>query len=182
MRELSPAGPLPYAPLVRQTWEGRRNLNAFERMLERLAASKPGGWYFVKVGNRIDPGLLKLSRGWLSSGVGQPVLLLRHTGAKSGAERETPLLYMTDGERIVLIASNAGSARHPAWYHNLRANPNCRVWARRRSGDYLAHEAEGEERARLWKIALNRYAGYDVYQDRAGARRIAVMVLEPARA
>ena len=164
---------------MRQTWEGRRNLSAFERMVERLAASKPGGWYFVKIGNRIDPALLKLSRGWLSSGIGAPVLLLRHTGAKSGTERDTPLLYMRDGDRIVLVASNAGNARHPAWYHNLRANPECQLWVRRRSGRYRAHEAEGEERARLWKIALDRYAGYDVYQERAGDRRIPVMVLEP---
>jgi deazaflavin-dependent oxidoreductase (nitroreductase family) len=164
---------------VRQTWAGRRDLNAFERLLERVAASKPGGWYFVKVGNRIDPALLKLSRGWLSSGVGQPVLLLRHKGAKSGQYRETPLVYMTDGDRIVLIASNAGNARHPAWYHNLSAHPQCRIWARGRGGEYRAREAEGEERATLWRIALDRYAGYDVYQERAGSRRIPVMVLEP---
>jgi deazaflavin-dependent oxidoreductase (nitroreductase family) len=89
---------------------------------------------------------------------------------------------MADGERVVLVASRAGASRNPAWYHNLRANPRCRIWATGRSGEYAAHEAEGEERARLWKIALDRYAGYAVYQERAGDRRIPVMVLEPAGA
>ena len=165
---------------MKQHWKGRRNLSAFERALERFAASKPGGWYFVNVANRIDPPLMKLTRGWVHSGVNQPVLLLRNTGAKSGKPRETPLLYMTDVERIVLIASNAGSDRHPAWYHNVLAQPDVVVWARGRRGRSRAREAEGEERERLWRRALDRYAGYDVYQGRAGARRIPVMVLEPA--
>jgi hypothetical protein len=103
--------------------------NPFQRALTSFAASKPGGWFFVNVGNRIDPLLLKATRGRLSVAVGQPVLLLTHTGAKSDRERETPLLYETDGERIVLVASNAGSTRHPAWYHNVSANPGVEVVA-----------------------------------------------------
>jgi deazaflavin-dependent oxidoreductase (nitroreductase family) len=155
-------------------------MSPFERALERFAASKPGGWFFVNVANRIDPPLMKLTRGWVHSGVNQPVLLLRTVGAKSGKPRETPLLYMTDGDRIVLVGSKAGDLRHPGWYHNVRAHPDVEVFARGRSGRYRAHEAEGEERERLWKVALDRYAGYDVYQERAGSRRIPVVVLERA--
>jgi deazaflavin-dependent oxidoreductase (nitroreductase family) len=157
-----------------------RRRNPLERLLAAFAASKPGGWFFVTIGNRIDPLLLKASRGRLSIAVGQPVLLLTHTGAKSGHQRETPLLYETDGERIVLVASNAGSRRHPAWYHNVTANPRVEVVARGRSGRYVAHEAVGEERKRLWTLVNDLYPGYDTYQGRAGDRRIPVVVLEPA--
>jgi deazaflavin-dependent oxidoreductase (nitroreductase family) len=157
----------------------RRRLNRWERAMEDFAKSRPGGWLFVNVFNRIDPFLLKASGGRLSLAVGRPVLLLTHTGARSGERRETPLLFTADGDRIVLVASKAGAARHPAWYHNLRANPRAEVLAPGgRSGTYLAREAEGEERDRLWAAVNDLYAGYDVYQGRAGARRIPVVVLE----
>ncbi len=151
-----------------------------QRAAERLASSKAGAWYFVNVTSRIDPWILKRTNGRLSSIPGQPVLLLRHTGAKSGQARETPLVYATDGARIVLIASKGGAPSHPAWYHNLKAHPDVEVVAKDRSGRYVAHEAEGEERERLWKAATAVYGGYDVYQARTGGRRIPVMVLEPA--
>jgi deazaflavin-dependent oxidoreductase (nitroreductase family) len=162
--------------------ERSRQLNPVERMLERFAATRPGGWFFVNIGNRIDPTLMRLSRGHLSTGLGQQVLLLTHTGARSGKRRDTPLLYMTDGEDLILIASKAGNEKHPAWYHNLNANPQVDVLAPRRSGAYTAHEAEGAERERLWAKAVDYYTGYDIYQDRAGARRIPVIVLSPAGA
>jgi deazaflavin-dependent oxidoreductase (nitroreductase family) len=157
--------------------ERSRQLNSVERMLERFGASRAGGWFFVNIGNRIDPTLMRLSRGWVSTGLGQQVLLLGHTGARSGKRRDTPLLFMTDGEDLILIASKAGNAKHPAWYHNLKANPQVDVLAPRRSGAYTAHEAEGAERERLWAKAVDYYSGYDVYKERAGARRIPVIVL-----
>lgn len=155
----------------------RRQLKWWERMLERFAASPAGGWFFVEVANRVDPFLLKRTRGRFSVAVGQPVLLLTVKGAKSGQPRETPLLYTTDGDRLVVVASKAGSPSHPAWYHNIRANPTVDILAPRgRSGRYVGHEAEGPERARLWEEANDLYAGYDVYQGRAGERRIPVIV------
>jgi deazaflavin-dependent oxidoreductase (nitroreductase family) len=155
----------------------RRQLKWYERQLERFAASPAGGWFFVEVAHRVDPFLLKATKGRFSVAVGQPVLLLKTKGAKSGAVRETPLLYAEDGDRLVAVASKAGSPRHPAWYHNLRANPTVDILAPRgRSGRYVGHEAEGEERARLWEEVNDLYAGYDVYQTRAGSRRIPVVV------
>ena len=158
----------------------QRQLNRWDRALERAAASRPGGWFFIHVANRIDRVLLRLTRGRVSVAVGQPVLLLTARGAKSGQPRNTPLLYTTDGDDIVLVASNAGSSRHPAWYHNVCANPRVEVRAPRRSGTYIAREASGAERERLWARANDLYAGYDVYQDRARARRIPVIALTPA--
>jgi deazaflavin-dependent oxidoreductase (nitroreductase family) len=157
-----------------------RKLNRFEQLLETVAATRAGGWFFVHVAHHIDPFLLRASKGRLSLAPGQPIALVTVKGAKSGLPRQTPLLFASDGDDIVLLASNAGSTRHPAWYHNLRANPEVDVIAPGgRIGRYVAHEADGAERERLWDIAADLYAGYDAYQDRAGQRRIPVMVLSP---
>ena len=159
----------------------RRQLRWYERPLESFARSKPGGWYFVNVAMRIDRVLLPLSGGRVSSGFGQQVGLLGTVGAKSGERRSTPLLYLTDGDHIVLIASKAGAAKHPAWLHNLRANREVTFLAPGgRSGDYLAREAKGDERGRLWADAVDYYAGYADYAVRAGSRQIPVVVLERA--
>jgi deazaflavin-dependent oxidoreductase (nitroreductase family) len=157
----------------------RRRMRWWERLMEPIAASRPGSWLYVHVFCRIDPLLLRMSRGRISISLGWPILLLTHTGARSGARRRTALLYASDGDRIVLVASKAGAARNPAWYHNLKANPRCTVLAARgRSGDYEARVLEGEERARLWALANDLYAGYTAYQGRT-ERRIPVLALEP---
>jgi deazaflavin-dependent oxidoreductase (nitroreductase family) len=156
----------------------RRRMRWWERLMEPIAASRPGGWLYIHVFCRIDPLLLRMSGGRISISVGWPIMELTHTGARSGKKRRTALLYATDGERIVLVASKAGAARNPAWYHNLKANPRCKVLARKRSGEYEAREAEGSERERMWAVANDLYAGYTAYQGRT-ERRIPVFVLEP---
>jgi len=160
--------------------ERQRQLGWLERRLENFAKSKVGGWYFVNVAMRVDRVLLPLTGGRVSSSPGQPICLLETVGAKSGQARKTPLLFIPDGERVVLIGSKAGAPKHPGWVHNMRANPRVKVLAPRRSGEYVAREAEGEERERLWAAAVDYYAGYATYQRRAGKRRIPVVVLEPA--
>ena len=158
-----------------------RNLNRVERALEEFARSKAGGWYFLNVAMRVDRVLLPLTRGRISSAPGQQILLLETVGAKSGERRRTPLVYVTDDDHLVRVASKAGAKRHPAWFHNLKANPRVTVLAPGRSGEYKAREARGEERGRLWAKAADYYAGYDTYQERAGSREIPVVVLEPVR-
>jgi deazaflavin-dependent oxidoreductase (nitroreductase family) len=156
----------------------RRRMRWWERLMEPIGASRPGGWLYIHVFCRIDPLLLRMSGGRISISVGWPIMQLTHTGARSGRRRRTALLYATDGERIVLVASKAGATRNPAWYHNLKANPRCTVLARKRSGSYEARETEGSERERMWAIANDLYAGYTAYQGRT-ERRIPVLVLEP---
>jgi len=159
----------------------RRRIRWYERPLENFARSKAGGWYFLNVAMPVDRVLLPLTAGRISSAIGQQVGLLETVGAKSGEPRPIPLLYLVDDDRIVLIASKAGAAKHPAWLHNLRANPRVSFLAPRgRSGEYVAREAEGPERERLWEEAVDYYAGYADYQRRAGARQIPVVVLERA--
>ncbi len=161
----------------------RRKLNAVERRLEDFIRSKPGSWFYVNVAMRVDRILLRRSRGRVHVTVGQQVGLLETTGARSGELRTTPLLYLRDGERVVLIASKGGAPHHPAWLHNLRADPSVRFTAPGGlTGEYVAREAEAEERERLWDEAVDYYAGYATYEERAGSRVIPVVVLEPASA
>jgi deazaflavin-dependent oxidoreductase (nitroreductase family) len=155
--------------------------NPLQRALRRVAQSKFGGWVALNVANKVDPYLMRASRGLLKVPSGVPTVLLSHTGARSGNKRTTPLVYFTDGGNVILIASQTGKPRHPSWYHNLTAHPEVEFWARGRGGVYRAHEAEGAERERLWKLATQLYPGYDDYQRRADAagRRIPVIVCEP---
>jgi deazaflavin-dependent oxidoreductase (nitroreductase family) len=135
----------------------------------------------LNVANKVDPYLMRASGGRLKMPSGAPTVLLTHTGAKSGRERTTPLLYFTDNGNVVLIASQTGKAKHPAWFHNITANPDVELWSGGRGGTYRARQAEGEERDRLWRQATQLYPGYDEYQRRADAagRRIPVVVCEP---
>jgi deazaflavin-dependent oxidoreductase (nitroreductase family) len=149
-------------------------------LLERLFKTRLGTWAAINVGRRVDPPLMRATRGRLRVGVIAPTVLLTHTGARSGKRRTTPLLYFTDGEDVVLIASKGGADSHPAWYFNLKANPEVEASTDGRPEPYLAREATGEERQRLWNLAATLYSGYDDYQEKARAHRtIPVVVLSP---
>lgn len=107
-----------------------------------------------------------------------PVLLLTTTGRKSGQPRTAPVLYLRDGERLIVIGSNAGNERPPAWALNLVANPDAEVEVGRERRPVRARVAEGEERAELWRRVNDQYAGFDDYATRTD-REIRVFVLEP---
>ena len=133
----------------------------------------------LRVGGRANVPLYRLTRGRLGGRIGRaPVLLLTTTGRKSGEARTAPVLYMRDGERLVVIGSNAGNARTPAWALNLTANPEAMVEVGARRHGVRARIAEGEERADLWRRMNEQYAGFDDYQVRT-TRAIRVFVLEP---
>ena len=154
-------------------------MNPVERALAAFAASRPGSWFYLNVANPVDRRLLPLTNGRISLSLGQPVLCLEVAGAKSGEIRRTPLLYMDDDGDLVVVASATGRRKHPAWYHNVRANPEVKVYAPKgRSGSYRARVAEGEERERLWKEAREFYSGFNVYERRVeGQREIPIVVL-----
>jgi deazaflavin-dependent oxidoreductase (nitroreductase family) len=159
----------------------RRKLSAVERLGERFAQSEAGSWFYINIAMRADRVLLPLSRGRASISVGQQVGMLETVGAKSGEVRRIPLLFIRDGNHVILIASMGGAPRHPAWLHNIRANPRVRfLGPGGTTGDYVAREAEGDERARLWDEAVDYYAGYAEYKVRAGKREIPIVVLERA--
>jgi deazaflavin-dependent oxidoreductase (nitroreductase family) len=107
-----------------------------------------------------------------------PMLLLDHVGAKSGIERTTPLVYVEDGDDLVLVASKGGYPRNPAWFHNLRAHPEATVQVGSRRRAVRARVAGASERDRLWPKAVAVYGGYEDYQERTD-REIPLMILEP---
>jgi deazaflavin-dependent oxidoreductase (nitroreductase family) len=147
------------------------------RRISWLVGTKAGSWVFMNIANRVDPPLIKATRGYVRFSLLMPSLLLRHRGARTGAVRETPIVYFTDGDDVVLVASNGGLPRHPAWLHNLRATPRVQATTDGRFVPFLAHEATGDERDRLWRLACQLYPSFARYQERAGTREIPVVVL-----
>jgi deazaflavin-dependent oxidoreductase (nitroreductase family) len=106
------------------------------------------------------------------------MLLLDHVGAKSGKQRTSALVYMRDGDDLVIVASKGGYPQHPAWFHNLKANPDTTVQVGSERRPVHARVANAAERKRLWPLVVQTYSDFDVYQERAG-REIPVVVLEP---
>ncbi|MDX1882307.1 nitroreductase/quinone reductase family protein [Mycolicibacterium sp. 120270] len=154
-------------------------MSVYERTLEKFARTPFGDWYMKKIAPRVDPPLLRLTGGRVSSVYPVPVMLLTTTGAKTGLPRTLPLLYIVDGDHLILIASNYGKTSHPAWYRNLVANPRAEVLAGKHSGTYVASEiTDPAERDRAWDLALDMYAGYGDYEGRAGDRRIPLIRLD----
>ncbi|MGA7398145.1 MAG: nitroreductase family deazaflavin-dependent oxidoreductase [Solirubrobacterales bacterium] len=107
-----------------------------------------------------------------------PMCLIDHVGAKSGKQRTSPLLYVEDGADIVIIASKGGYEKSPAWYYNLKANPDTTVQVGPEIRKVHARIATEEERKRLWPMAVKVYPSYEQYQERT-ARQIPVVILEP---
>jgi deazaflavin-dependent oxidoreductase (nitroreductase family) len=136
-------------------------------------------WFLVNVGNKVDPYLMRATGGRVKTTITAPTVLLTHTGAKSGKKRTTPLAYFSDADNVVLIASRGGHRDHPAWYHNVVANPEVELWTKGGGGRYRAREAQGELRQRLWDLAVGFYPGFAKYQERAGDRRIPVVICIP---
>jgi deazaflavin-dependent oxidoreductase (nitroreductase family) len=109
---------------------------------------------------------------------GTPLLLLHHTGARSGQERITPLGYLDEDGRYLVVASNGGAPDSPRWYHNLKAQPNVTIEVGAETIDVVAHEATGEERERLFRILAGRFPQLTEFAQKAG-RVIPVMALTP---
>ena len=107
-----------------------------------------------------------------------PSLLLDHVGAKSGKRRTSPLVYAKDGKNVVIVASKGGYPKHPAWFHNLRANPDTTIQVGAERRPVRAHVANPQERKRLWPKVVRTYGGYADYQRRT-EREIPLVVLEP---
>lgn len=97
---------------------------------------------------------------------GAPVLLLTTVGARSGQQRISPMMYLPEGERIFVFASNAGNDRHPSWYHNLRANSSATVEIGTETYPVTATDITGAEHDRLYAIQAERYPGFATYRER----------------
>jgi deazaflavin-dependent oxidoreductase (nitroreductase family) len=109
---------------------------------------------------------------------GMPLLLLHHTGAKSGKSRVNPVAYLKDGDRYVIFASKAGAPTNPGWYHNLKADPKLTIEVGTDTVGVVAGEATGEERERLYNAQVERAPTFADYQKKTD-RVIPVVVLTP---
>jgi len=136
-------------------------------------------WRFFNTSVKGHTAIFRLTGGRIGGRVvGGPVLLLHHVGAKSGKHRISPLLYLPDGERMVIVASKGGYTKHPGWFHNLKANPDTTVEVPREGKVAVrAHEASAEEREELWPRVVDLYKGYAAYQ-RSTPREIPLIVLD----
>ncbi len=151
-----------------------------DKLMQAFAQTPLGGRLFVSVFPALDRRLMPLTRGRLSTGLGQPVVLLHVRGARTGVERTIPLLATKTGDTVLLVASKAGAPKHPAWYYNVRANPDVEVTIGRVRQPMRAEIADrGEEHERLWRIVCDNYSGYATYQRRAQNRVIPVVALTP---
>ncbi|MEI2715945.1 MAG: nitroreductase family deazaflavin-dependent oxidoreductase [Candidatus Nanopelagicales bacterium] len=155
-----------------------RGLRLRRKYLVPLLNNPAGYWYLTTIAPRIDRTITPMTRAWISSLPATPLLLMTHTGAKSGIERKSPLMYYTRGEDVILMASNYGRTSHPAWFHNVQVNPDVTLQFHGRTGRYRARVATPEERDELWRTAKDFIANYANYEDRAGDREIQIVVCE----
>lgn len=152
-------------------------MGAGNKLLDRLPPRAASRAWRMMQGSHLA--LFRASGGRLGGSLGDVrVLFLHHVGKRSGQERISPLLYIEDADVIAIIASKGGHLKHPAWFHNVIANPDTVVELGRERRPVHARVAEGEERERLWAKAAAVWPDYDRYQQRAGDRRIPVVALQ----
>lgn len=141
------------------------------------------GIYAGRRSTKIHVAIYRETRGRLGGKLpGWPqarIALVDHTGAKTGTKRTSPLMYHEYGDAIVVAGSKAGQPTHPAWFHNLMANPQTTVQIGPEVRAVRARLASEEERTQLWKKMLAVYPGYDFYERNAVGRKIPVVVLDP---
>src|SRR5688572_16382037 len=150
-----------------------------KRMFMPFALSKAGLWFGINVAAKVDPKLMRLSGGRVNLLAGAlPTVLLTVRGRKSGIERTVPLVYFSEGDAVILMASSFGRPKLPAWYHNVMASGEVTLTAGGVSERYRATEVEGPERDRLYEKAKQVYEGYGIYEDRTtGIRKVPVLRL-----
>jgi len=156
--------------------------NPFQRFIQRLASIAVVSLLLSHFFYFLDRLVLSLTKGRASIGslaIGLPVVTLTTTGAKSGLPRSVPLVALPDGDHFILIASNWGQSHHPAWYHNLVAQPHVQVLHDGQTLNYMAQVTTSPEYEVCWGKAVKAYPGYAAYKTRAGGRKIPIMILSP---
>lgn len=153
-----------------------KSYGAFHILMQRLASTRIGAWYFSLTQQRLDSLFLKIGGGRTATTLlaGLPVVIVSTRGAKSGKPRSVPLLYIRnddDVEEFAIIGTNFGRPRFPAWYWNLKVYPEAECAMGGDSKLYVAHEADEEEYARYWQLAVDTYLGFPKYRHRIGGRR-----------
>ena len=141
-----------------------RPSGAFARAYAGVAATRMAKFISRHVNWKLDPLLLRMSRGRLATTVVFPTALLETTGARSGARRRNAIIYFHDGDRVTIVASNAGAAHHPSWYHNLLAHPDVTFGGIPMRASCVEELAERE---RLWVLADRVFPAFRNYREDA---------------
>ena len=134
------------------------------RAFVRFLATRFAAWLSEHFVWKVDPPLMRLTRGRLGLGVMLPTALLETRGARSGRPRQNGVIYFHDGDRVTIIASKLGAPEHPAWFYNARANPEVTLGGRPFRAEVVDDE---EERTRIWELADRVFPPYAVYRERA---------------
>lgn len=156
-------------------------MGPFGKLTSKVQAPQPGkpGWRAYNAVTALNVKLFKLTGGRLGGKMdAADVLVLHHRGAKSGTPRETPLLYVPDGDGYALVASFGGSPKHPAWYHNLRAHPDTEVQVGKRRVPVTATEVPAAERQAIRERFLAVWPVLETYESRTD-RTIPFVRLSP---
>lgn len=144
--------------------------------------SRPGIWLFSRTMPALDRLVIAWSGGRQSLAAiatGLPIIQVTTRGAKSGRPHPIPLIGIPHEGQLIVIASQWGKAKHPAWYWNMRANPQVTITQNGQEAKYEAREVSGREREICWQKAVNIYPGYLIYAGRASHRTIPVFLLRP---
>jgi deazaflavin-dependent oxidoreductase (nitroreductase family) len=155
-----------------------RRRSVFSRALAWFSATRLGRFISAKVMWKLDPFLLHATRGRLGLALGLPTALLETRGARSGAVRRNVVIYFHDGDNVTIVASKAGSEKHPGWYHNLVANPDITFGGNPMRATVVS---DGAERERLWTLADRVFAPYAKYRQETAkvGRTIPIVQLTP---
>ena len=141
----------------------------------RISTTKPGMWLSAKLAWKLDPYLLKLTRGRFGSTGPVASAVLQTRGARTGKRRRNATLYFHDGDRVTIVASKRGEPRHPAWYHNLRAHPDVVFGGLPFTAQAVEDEAE---RARLWDLADRVFPQFSDYREWAASSGRAIPIVQ----
>ena len=148
------------------------------RAYARLTGSRIGLWLSRRIAWKLDPILLRLTRGRLGFALMIPTAALETRGARTGQRRRNAVIYFHDGDRVTIIASQGGLPSHPAWYHNARANPEVTLNGIPFRADIVTDE---RERERLWALADRVFPPFAAYRERTArvGRTIPILQLVP---
>ena len=138
-------------------------------------------WKVFGAATVVNKKLFRLTKGRVGGrmpGTKAPILILHHVGAKSGQARSLPLIFARDGDDIAVVASKGGVDKHPAWFHNLKANPETTIQVGSRKIPVRAKVATAAQRKRLWPKVVDIWSDYAEYQKRTD-RKIPLVILEP---
>jgi deazaflavin-dependent oxidoreductase (nitroreductase family) len=156
--------------------------NAFFRAMRRMAGWRPVSWLFARILPATDRFVSRITGRHLTFAglaTGLQVLMLTTTGAKTGARRTQPVAYLGQAGDFILIASNFGQERNPAWYYNLRASPRAQVTVSGSACDVIAREVTGPERDLYWEQGCRMYPAWNLYKARS-RRQFPIMILARA--